>query len=58
MAIEKHLKNDYPPPKSLIAGTDPLSLTRNDYKKKPFKASPNSVRDGGYFSAMRARGAV
>ena len=28
--------NDYPSPKLLIAGTDPLFLTRNDYKKRGF----------------------
>ena len=55
----KNTLNGYPSPKALIAGTDPLSLTRNDYKKESFcVVSPNSVRDGGCFSAMRARGAV
>ena len=55
----KNTLNDYPFPKALIAGTDPLSLTRNDYKKESFcVVSPNSVRDGGCFSAMRARDAV
>ena len=36
VATEKTTLNDYPPLKPLIAGTDPLSLTRNDYKKNAF----------------------
>ena len=56
----KYSINDYSSPKPLIAdGRDPLSLTRNDYKKKTlFRVSPNSVRDGGCLSAMRARRTV
>ena len=55
----KNTLNNYPSPKPLIAGKAPLSLTRNDYKKKTlFRVSPNGVRDGGCLSAMRARSAV
>ena len=59
-AIENTPQNDNPSPEPLIAdGHDPLSLTRNDYKKKnAFRVFPNSVRDGGCLSAMRARSAV